>query len=73
MKKIIAILFLIKCVCYISLRIIKGKTWNSIDVSLEEDDGRIFYNYRRSCESYDLTGHKVFSDLSKEVEVLRGL
>jgi hypothetical protein len=55
MSKIKAILFLIKCMFYVSMRIIKGQVWNRITVDLEEKDGsRTQINYAKRMTGYDL-------------------
>jgi hypothetical protein len=56
MNKMKAILFLAKCFFYIAKRIIAGKEWNMMTVSLENKDGeREGLRYMRKHGSVDLS------------------
>ena len=55
MTKLKAILFLIKCVFYISFRILRGRTWNRITVDLEDTDiSRTQISYAKTMTGYSL-------------------
>jgi hypothetical protein len=55
MKKVRAILFLIKAMSYVAYRIFKGRTWNIIQVSLENNNGeRTNITYKKSYNGYEL-------------------
>ena len=58
MSRIRGILFLFKCLAYIGWRILKGQTWNMMQVNLEEPDGRLHITYRRSMNEYQLNEWK---------------
>jgi len=58
MKKLAAILFLCKCVGYIFWKIIRGQTWNLIQISLEETDGRLHLTYKKTAKGYVLEKYK---------------
>jgi hypothetical protein len=54
MDKIKAILFLIKCVCWISWRVLKGQKWNMIQANLENPDGtRLHVTYQKTFRGYE--------------------
>ena len=55
MKKIKAILFLIKCTFKIAIYILGDRDWNMITVNFDEKNGeRLNARYRRSAEGYSL-------------------
>ena len=55
MDKLKAILFLIKCVGWISIRILKGQKWNMIQVNLENPDGtRLHVTYKKTFKGYEM-------------------
>lgn len=51
--KIKALLFLMKCVRYIGLSILQGRTWNILSADIEDQDGlRTRLTYRRACHAF---------------------
>lgn len=53
-----ALYFLTKCFGYIAYRIIKGKEWNKMTVTLENpDDTRTNLSYSKKLGSYNLFTH----------------
>jgi len=55
MDKLKAILFLIKCVAWISWQILLGRKWNMIQVNLEQSNGkRLHVTYQKTFKGYEL-------------------
>ena len=59
MSKLKGIYFLLFAICYISWRMIRGRTWNRILVDLEEKDGtRCHIWYARTATGYSIDTHR---------------
>jgi hypothetical protein len=54
MDKIQAILFLTRVFFFVIIKIIRGKTWNTLIADLEEEQGRVRYTYTREAKYYIL-------------------
>lgn len=64
--KLIALLFLAKCLCYIASRILRGYKWNMLILDLEQPEGRRRIQYRITDEKYvleDFDFGRPFGDL----------